>query len=55
MNILKNLNSVLSERLVSMERQCWENAQYCRRECLELRVYLAVLVTATWKKKFKDI
>ena len=27
---------MLSERLVSMERQCWANAQYSRRECLEL-------------------
>ena len=32
----KQVNSVLSERLVSMERQCWANAQYSRRECLGL-------------------
>ena len=32
----KQVNSVLSERLFSMERQCWANAQYSRRECLEL-------------------
>ena len=30
----KHLNSVLSERLVSMECQCWANAKYSRRECL---------------------
>ena len=29
------MNSVLSERLVSIERQCWANAQYSRRKCLE--------------------
>ena len=34
--VVKQVNSVLSERLVSMERQCWANAQYSRRECLEL-------------------
>ena len=34
--VVKQVNSVLSERLVSMERQCWVNAQYSRRECLEL-------------------
>ena len=28
--------TVLSERLVSMERQCWANAQYSRCECLAL-------------------
>ena len=34
--VVKQVNSMLSERLVSMERQCWANAQYSRRECLEL-------------------
>ena len=34
--VIKQVNSVLSERLVSMECQCWANAQYSRRECLEL-------------------
>ena len=27
--VVGQVNSVLSERLVSMERQCWANAQYC--------------------------
>ena len=36
LTVAKQVNSVLSERLVSMERQCWANAQYSRRECLEL-------------------
>ena len=34
--IAKQVNLVLSERLVSIELQCWANAQYSRRECLEL-------------------
>ena len=36
LTVVKQVNSVLSERLVSMERQCWANAQYSRHECLEL-------------------
>ena len=35
-SIVKQANSLLSKRLVHMERQCWANAQYSRRECLEL-------------------
>ena len=34
--IVKNVNSRLVEQLVQSERQCWENAQDSRRECLEL-------------------
>ena len=34
--IAKNVNSKQVEQLVQTERQCWENAQYSRRECLEL-------------------
>ena len=36
LTVVKQVNSLLSERLISMERQCWTNAQYSRRECLEL-------------------
>ena len=32
----KKANSLLSERLQTIEKQCWANAQYCRRECLEI-------------------
>ena len=35
-SILKQANSLLSKRLVDMERQCWVNAQYSRRESLEV-------------------
>ena len=34
--VTKKVNSELSRRLVNMERQCWANAQYLRRECLEI-------------------
>ena len=34
--IVKNINSRLVEQLVQTDRQCWENAQYPRRECLEV-------------------
>ena len=27
---------MLRERVTSLERQCWSNSQYSRRECLEL-------------------
>ena len=33
--IVKNVNSRLVEQLVQTERECWENNQYSRRECLE--------------------
>ena len=34
--ITKNVNSQLHNRFVNMERQCWANAQYSRRECVEI-------------------
>ena len=34
--ITKNINNLLSQRVVDLERQCWANAQYSRRECLEI-------------------
>ena len=34
--VTKEVNSELSSRLVNMERQWWTNAQYSRRECLEV-------------------
>lgn len=30
------MNSLLSDRLTNMERQCWANALYSRRECLDV-------------------
>ena len=34
--ISNNITTVLPERLVHMERQCWTNAQYSWRECVEI-------------------
>ena len=34
--IVRNVNSKLVERVVATERQCWENAQYLRRDTLEV-------------------
>ena len=36
LDVTKNVNSLLSDRLTSLERQCWENGQYSRRECVEI-------------------
>ena len=33
---VKQANSLLSKRLDDMERHCWTNAQYSRRDCLEV-------------------
>ena len=35
-NIVKKVNTLLNKRVIDMERQCWANAQYSRRECLEV-------------------
>ena len=36
LSVTKQVNSLLSCRLINMERQCWANAQYSRRECLDI-------------------
>ena len=36
--VTKNVNSLLQQRVIALERQCWANAQYSRRECLEVAV-----------------
>ena len=35
-SVVKQANSLLSKRLVDMERQCWANVQYSRRECFKV-------------------
>ena len=35
-SILKRVNDELQKELISTERQCWANAQYPRRECIEV-------------------
>ena len=34
--VTKNVNNLLLTRLTTLERQCWANAQYSRRECLDI-------------------
>ena len=34
--ISKNFNNLISSRLVDIERQCWENSQHSRKECLHI-------------------
>ena len=36
LTLAKQMNSILSDRLVPIEGQCWSNAPCSRRECLEL-------------------
>ena len=36
MAVTENVNNLLLTRLSTLERQCWENAQYSRRECLDI-------------------
>ena len=36
LSITKNVNTLLSSRLVTLERQWWANAQYSRRGCLDI-------------------
>ena len=33
-SVTKKVNTLLSEGLQTIEKQCWANAQYSRRECL---------------------
>ena len=35
-SVTKQVNTLLSSRLVSIERQRWLNVQYSRRECLDI-------------------
>ena len=36
LSVTKQVNDLLLTRVTNLERQCWENAQYSRRECLEI-------------------
>ena len=34
--VMKNVNNLLLTRLSILERRCWANAQYSRRECFDI-------------------
>ena len=36
LSVSKNVNNKQHKRVVALERQCWGNNQYSRRECLEI-------------------
>ena len=36
LSVTKKVNTLLSKRLQTIEKQCWANVQYSRRECLEI-------------------
>ena len=36
MKIAKDITNLLSQRVIDLKRQCWANAQYSRRESLEV-------------------
>ena len=36
MEISRNVNTKLADRVTSLERKCYENEQYSRRECIEI-------------------
>ena len=35
-SVVKNVSNILSKQMSSIERQCWKNAQYLRRECVKV-------------------
>ena len=37
--ISRSVNAKLKDRIASLERQCWSNSQYSRRECLEITCF----------------
>ena len=41
-NIVKNANTLLNKGVIGMERQYWANAQYSRKECLEVAAFLVM-------------
>ena len=36
LSVAKHINEALQKQLILTERQCWANAQYSRRECIEI-------------------
>ena len=51
MKIAKTINNLLSQRVVDLKTQCWANAQYSRRECLEFVGIASLRMTTPWKKR----
>ena len=50
-SITNNVNTLLSIKLVTLERQYWANAQYSTRECLDILSILVKLVEKYWRRR----
>ena len=51
----KNISKLLLDRLLNMERQCWANAHYSRRECLEKAGIPQSLPASDLEKTFSKV
>ena len=52
--ILQNVKEKLLQPITDNEKQCWENAQYSRNECLEVAGIVTHLVTRSrWTRYVK--
>ena len=49
--VVKIVNDRLVERIVKTERQCWENAQYSRRDTLEIVGIAGILTIVSLRKQ----
>ena len=50
-NIVNQVNTLLNRRVIDMERQCWANAQYSKRECLEVSGISRDVFNKNWESK----
>ena len=55
LSITKNTNTLLSSRLVTLERQCWANAQYSRLDCLDMLAFLMKVSGEVLEEKVLNI
>ena len=46
--ISRNVNDKLTKQLILVERKCWANEQYSRRECLEIGIPESIQMM-TWR------
>ena len=53
--VTKNLNSKLMERVVQTEKQCWANAQYSRRDTVEVIGILSSIRDQDLEGKVRNI
>ena len=53
--VTKNVNSLLQQRAIDLERQCGANAQYSRRECLEVAGIPSVIIKFSKHKDCQQI